>query len=84
MSPDSRHIARINLDRRFNLLRGKDSYARPPHGWVKAIREALGMSTRQFGVRLAVSQARASKIEEAERSGAITLASLERAAQVLN
>jgi predicted DNA-binding mobile mystery protein A len=51
---------------------------------VKAIREALGMTTAQLGKRLGVSQPRIVVLEQAEASGAITLESLTRAANALN
>lgn len=57
---------------------------RPPRGWIKAIREALGMTTRQFAQRVGVVQSRAVDIEKAEMSGAITLDSLTRAANALD
>src|SRR5437879_1289186 len=44
------------LDRRLDLLRSWNA-AKPPHGWVRAIRDALGMTTRQYARRLGVSHA---------------------------
>jgi predicted DNA-binding mobile mystery protein A len=72
------------LDKRLSILQGVDTLARPPRGWIKAIREALGMTTAQLGKRLGVSQPRAVAIEKAESTGSITLASLEKAAQALD
>ena len=57
---------------------------RPPRGWLKAIREALGMTTAQLGRRLGVVQSRVVAIEQAEAKGTITLNSLEKAAQALD
>jgi predicted DNA-binding mobile mystery protein A len=84
MRSEDRATARRQLDKRLSLLPGGDSFARPPRGWIKAIREALGMTTAQLGRRLSVSQPRAVAIEKAEKNGAITLGSLERAAQALD
>ncbi|MES9942039.1 MAG: mobile mystery protein A [Candidatus Thiodiazotropha sp. 6PLUC1] len=84
MRPEDRATARRQLDKRLSLLSDGDSLARPPYGWIKAIREALGMTTVQLGKRLGVSQPRVVKIEKAEKDGAITLDSLERAAQALD
>lgn len=83
MSPDSRKMARQNLDRRFASIGNIDDFARPSRGWIKAIREALGMTAAQFGQRLGVSQPRALAIEQAEARNAITLDTLERSAQAL-
>src|SRR5260370_41435837 len=71
------------LDKRFSLLKPIARETRPERGWIRAVREALGMTTEQLGRRLGVSQARASYLEHAEVSGSITLKSLERAATAL-
>lgn len=77
-------VARRQIDRRLSSLKDVGQFTRPPRGWVKAIREALGMTTRQLGERIGVSQPRAVTIEKAEVDGSITLASLERAAGALD
>ena len=84
MKPKERATARKQLDKRLRPLREKDAFVRPPRGWVKAIREALGMTTAQLGKRLGVSQPRVVALEKAEASGAITLESLTRAASALD
>jgi predicted DNA-binding mobile mystery protein A len=77
-------MARKQLDKRLNLLQNVDILVRPPRGWIKAIREALGMTTAQLAKRLNVSQPRVLGIEKAEASGSIKLESLERAARALD
>ncbi len=84
MRAQDRALARRQLDKRLTLLSKPDVLARPPRGWVKAIRDALGMTAEQLGARIGVSQVRALALEKAEASGSITLASLERAAQALD
>lgn len=84
MRPKDRALARRQLDRRLTPLRDTQSLARPPRGWIKAIREALGMTTKQLGLRLGVSQPRVINIEKAETSGAITLDTLQRAANAMD
>jgi predicted DNA-binding mobile mystery protein A len=84
MKPQERAIARKNIDKKLILLKNSGVLTRPQRGWVKAIRDALGMTTAQFGRRMGVSQPRASNVEKAEASGKITLESLERAAAALD
>lgn len=84
MRPEDRETARRHLDKRLSTAFNADALARPPRGWVKAIREALGMTTAQLAKRLGVSQPRVIGIEQAEAKGAITLHSLERAAHALD
>ena len=83
MSPENKTMARRQLDRRLNKLRNADEFARPSRGWIRAIREALGMTTAQLGKRMGVSQPRIIALEKAEASKTITLDTLERAAQAL-
>jgi len=56
----------------------------PRKGWIKAVREALGMSGQQLGKRLGVSRMRVAAMEQAEVKGATTLKSLRRAAEALD
>lgn len=83
MRAQDRATARRQLDKRLNTLRNA-SFARPPRGWIKAIREALGMTTKQLAGRIGVGQSRAVDIEKGEMSGSITLDSLARAAHALD
>jgi len=84
MRTEDRAAARRQLDKRLNLLRNSEALTRPSRGWIKAIREALGMTTGQLAKRIGVSQPRAVAIENAEMKGSITLDSLERAAHALD
>jgi len=72
-----------HLDQRFRSLRPLSESQRPPKGWVRAIRDALGMTSAQLGRRLKVSQPRVVEIEQAEVSGSVTLRTLQRAAEAL-
>lgn len=84
MRSEDRVSARRQLDKRLNLLRDSNAITRPPRGWIKAIREALGMTTAQLASRIGVSQPRVVAIEKAEKNSSITLDSLERAARALD
>jgi predicted DNA-binding mobile mystery protein A len=84
MRPEDRSTARRQLDKRLSSMQNMELFMRPPRGWLKAIREALGMTTAQLGRRLGVVQSRVVAIEQAETKGTITLNSLEKAAQALD
>ncbi len=71
------------LDRRFSELKPLATAARPSRGWIRAIREALGMTTGQLAKRLKVHQPRVIELEKGEATGKITVQSLERAAEAL-
>jgi len=53
-------------------------------GWIKAIREALGMSSAQLARRLKIKQPSVVDIEQSELKGTIRLATLRRVAEALN
>jgi len=84
MRASDRAVARKNLDKRLTVLMNVDLFARPARGWIKALREALGMTTAQLAKRLGIAQPSAVGLEKAEASKAITLKSLERAARALD
>ena len=56
----------------------------PPAGWIRTIREVLGMTATQLAKRLGVVQQRVSALEKSEINGALKLKSLEEAAHALN
>lgn len=72
-----------HLDKRFRTLRPLAGISRPPKGWLRAVRDALGMTTAQLGHRMDVTQPRIVELEKAELSGNVTLHSLQRAAEAM-
>jgi len=72
-----------HLDQRFKTLRPLARSPRAPRGWLRAIRNALGMTSAQLAQRLGVSQPRIIELEKSEASGSVTLNTLERAAEAL-
>jgi predicted DNA-binding mobile mystery protein A len=76
--------SRLNLDRRFDELRPVIRFAPPIRGWIKAIREALGMTTAQLAKRLKMKQPSLVEIEQSEAKGAIQLRTLRRVAEALD
>jgi predicted DNA-binding mobile mystery protein A len=77
-------LARAALDMQLRSLRTMDPLVRPGRGWIRAIREALGMTTGQFARRLGVSQPRVAALEKAEINEAVTLKTLRQAAEALD
>lgn len=60
------------------------AFAKPAGGWIKAIREALGMSGDQLARRLGVTRFAVRSLEQQERDEGIRLSSLRRAAEALD
>ena len=59
-------------------------YKPPVRGWIKAVREALGMTTAQLAKRLHVKQPSVIAMEQSEAKGTIELATLRRVAEALD
>lgn len=83
MNKNQAALARKQLERRIAPMRDLP-LAAPPRGWMKAIREALGMTTRQLAARMGASPSRVPTIEKAEVSGATTIKTLREAAAAMN
>ena len=80
---------RINASSRAQLRRALDRRLRsssvlttpaPPTGWLRAVRQSLGMTARQLAQRLGVSPATVIQMEKREPTGKVTLETLNRAA----
>jgi predicted DNA-binding mobile mystery protein A len=78
-----RSILRRQLDERLGGP-GPIIGERPLDGWVRTIRQAIGMSGPELAQRMSISSSRASRIEQAEVDDAVLLSTLRRAAAALN
>jgi predicted DNA-binding mobile mystery protein A len=56
----------------------------PRSGWIKAVRGALGVTTRQLAERVGVEQSNITRLEKREASGTVTLERLAKTAQAMN
>lgn len=82
--PRFKTLALDQLDETMATLRKSAEVPRPPKGWARAIRQALGMSLGQLARRVGVSRETIATLERSEARGTITLASLEKLARGLN
>ena len=82
--PKNIAISRKQLDLRFQEIKKPGLLARPQYGWIRAIRDSLGMSAAQLARRLGVSQPRVTALEQGEVKGKLTLQTLEKTADALN
>jgi len=84
MKNDTRQRARQRLDERLQVLKPGDRFRAPPKGWIRAIRDALGMTGVQFAKRLRITPQSAEALEKSEANGTIQLKTLRRAAEALD
>jgi predicted DNA-binding mobile mystery protein A len=76
--------SRVHLDLRFSDFGPVARYTPPVKGWIRAIREALGMTAEQLARRLGVKQPSVIQLEQSEAKGSIELATLRRVAAALD
>jgi predicted DNA-binding mobile mystery protein A len=75
--------ARRSLDRALEPFRKAPKHP-PIRGWIRALRDALGMTAEQLGERMGISQPTVQRLELSEAGGSIQLSSLRRAAAALD
>jgi predicted DNA-binding mobile mystery protein A len=83
-SSSVRQRARQKLDERLTSLKPESRFAVPPKGWIRAIREAIGMTGAQFAARLGVKPPSVVDLEKSEATGSMQLRTLRRAAAALD
>ena len=81
MANNFKELMISQLDDSLEAFRRASSIRRPGGGWLKAIREAIGMTKAQLAQRVQLSPSTVNSLERSEARGAITLESLERLAR---
>ena len=84
MNTGKRAVPRQRLDQRFSSMKPESHYRPPLKGWIRAIRDALGMSGAQLGRRMGVKAQSVADIEKSEASETIQLKTLRRVAEALD
>ena len=65
------------LNEKMDQLNGMQHVIVPPIGWIKAIRNGIGMSMEQLGKKLSITKQGVMDIEKREKEGAITIKSMQ-------
>ncbi|MDZ7771941.1 MAG: mobile mystery protein A [Balneolaceae bacterium] len=76
-------LIREQLDQKLKKLKPLLQLPVPERGWIKTIRESLGMSTYDLADRADLDQSRISRIESAEARREIKISTLEKIADAL-
>ena len=82
MNPKELRLAQ--MDAVLQVAASQSLPQRPPAGWLRAIREALGLPTVALAARLGITASGVRKLEQAEATDAITLGTLRRVAEALD
>lgn len=80
-SSSALELQRRQIDARF---RNAPSLESPRGGWIRTIRQSLGMTMAQMAKRLGIAPPAVAALEKREAEGNVTIATLERAAEALD
>lgn len=83
LNKNTLHQQRRQLDEKLKDWQSIRQIPRPRLGWLKAVRESLGMTTRQLAALLGTNNAAVIRLEKRESEGKVTLEALNRAAQAM-
>jgi predicted DNA-binding mobile mystery protein A len=84
MRDEFRDLRLKQLDRTLEPFRAAQKVSRPRKGWLRAIREAVGISASDLARTLGTSRQLPLQLEKAEAEDRITLKSLRTAANALD
>ena len=84
MRDEFRSLRLKQVDRALEPFRAVRGVARPSRGWLRAIRQALGVSSGELARRLGTSRQLPLQLEKSEAEDRITLKSLRAAAAALD
>lgn len=77
-------LIREQLDSKLSTLKGFTAQGLKSIGWIKTIREALGMTSTNLASRVGVNQSRIIHMEKAESDGNIKISTMEKIADALD
>jgi predicted DNA-binding mobile mystery protein A len=72
------------LNEKMDQLNGMQHVIVPPIGWIKAIRNGIGMSMEQLGRKLSITKQGVMDIEKREMEGAITIKAMQEIAKAMD
>lgn len=79
---DARVLQIRALDKKTSDLKSAKNIVPQPSGWIKTVREAIGMTVSQLAARLGVTQPRITKMESNEDN--LKLSTMKKAAEGMN
>ena len=79
---DARVLQIRALDKKTSDLKSAKNIVPQSSGWIKTVREAIGMTVSQLAARLGVTQPRITKMESNENN--LKLSTMKKAAEAMN
>ena len=83
MTGKQKKLAREQLDKTLKSFESLKAMSAPRKGWIRAIRDTLGMTGVQLAKRLKVNQQRVARIEQDEVLGKVTLNTMQNTAEAM-
>ena len=84
MKPEFRDLRLTQIDRSLVTFKAARSTSRPQRGWLRAVREALGITIREVSRSMRKTPQTVAAFEKSEAADRITLQTLRRYAEALN
>jgi len=84
MKPEFRELRLNQIDRSLESFGGARSVRRPQRGWLRAVREALGITIREVSRKIRKTPQTVASFEKSEAADRITLQTLRRYAEALD
>lgn len=84
MKAKHKRLAREQLDATLKRFESLKTLIPPGKGWIRAIRDALGMTGEQLAARLNVNKQRVSRIQQDEKLGKVKLETLRNVADAMD
>lgn len=83
MKPEFRQLRLTQLERTLAAFETAKREVRPQRGWLRAVRQALGLSLEQVGRTLGISRSHVLSFEKSEAEDRISLRSLRKVAEAM-
>jgi len=84
MNAPKRAFVRKQLDHKLQSFAALKNSPPPVRGWIRAIRDALGMTGEQLARRIGVQKQRIAALEKGEVAGTATINSIKKVAEAMD
>ena len=79
-----KRLIREQLEEKLRQFAPLRNISPPAKGWIRAIKDALGMNGRQLADRLGEHRSRTKQIEQEELTGSVTIKTMRKTAEALD
>jgi len=84
MKSEFRELRVDQIDRSLKAFAGTQAVSRPQRGWLRSVREALGISMREVARKMRKTPQTVASLEKSEAADRITLQTLRHYAEAMN